>query len=87
MRIMVATLAALAFLTGCQHQQVRPAPAASAAVMKPVNSKCPVMDDEVDPKVTVQFKGQPVAFCCPECIEEWNSWSEEKRTRKLAGAK
>ena len=37
------------------------------------NKFCDVMGEghEVDPKVTVQHKGQTIAFCCAECIDEF----------------
>jgi hypothetical protein len=88
----IALSAALLAVGGCQHQtQTAPKGAASSAnagvAGKPVNSRCPVMDDEVNPKITTNYKGQTVGFCCSECIEDWNSWSEEKKTVKLNAAK
>jgi YHS domain-containing protein len=38
-----------------------------------VNKYCAVMGDEhkIDPKVTVQHKGQTIGFCCADCITEF----------------
>ena len=44
------------------------APSTQAAV--PVNKKCPVSGDPVDPKEkTVVYKGQVIGFCCEDCVE------------------
>lgn len=39
---------------------------------KPVNAICPVMDEKIDPEVTTQYKGKTVAFCCADCIKDFN---------------
>ena len=48
-------------------------PAATQAAAKPVNKTCPVegKDHEVDPKVTVVYKGKTIGFCCKDCVEEF----------------
>ena len=39
----------------------------------PVNKKCPVSGEDVNPKgKTVQYKGKTVGFCCDDCIEMFN---------------
>lgn len=63
-----------------------PVPATGGAVAAPVlaaaNTKCPITGDPVDAAVTVAFEGKKVAFCCKDCIPEWNKLSvEEKRAR------
>ena len=48
-------------------------PAAAAASATPVNKKCPVSGEDVNPKgKTVQYKGKTVGFCCDDCIEMFN---------------
>jgi YHS domain-containing protein len=38
----------------------------------PVNKFCPVeTDDEIDPSVTLVYKGQTIAFCCKDCIADF----------------
>ena len=51
---------------------------------KPVNKFCAVegKDHEVDPKVTVNYKGKTVGFCCKDCIEEFNK-DPEKYVKKM----
>ncbi len=48
-------------------------PAATQPAAKPVNKTCPVegKDHEVDPKVTVVYKGKTIGFCCKDCQEEF----------------
>ena len=39
-----------------------------------INKICAVDggDHEVDPKVTYEYKGKTVGFCCEECIDKFN---------------
>ena len=41
-------------------------PMASA---KPVNIKCPVSGDDIDPKVTEVYNGVTYGFCCQDCVK------------------
>jgi YHS domain-containing protein len=42
------------------------------AAAKPVNKFCAVdHDNEVDPKVTVIYKGMVIGFCCKDCIKDF----------------
>ena len=34
----------------------------------------------------VDWNGQTVGFCCPECIPEWNELSDDDKREKLAEA-
>jgi YHS domain-containing protein len=38
---------------------------------KPINAKCPVQGEDIDPAVTTTYKGKTVAFCCKDCIDEF----------------
>ena len=43
------------------------------AAATPVNKKCPISDDDVDPKgKTVIYKGKTVGFCCDDCVALFN---------------
>jgi YHS domain-containing protein len=47
-------------------------PTTQEAAGKPVNKFCAVdHDNEVDPKVTVKYKGMIVGFCCKDCIKDF----------------
>ena len=39
---------------------------------KPVNALCPLTDEKIDPDVTTQYKGKTVAFCCADCMKDFN---------------
>ena len=52
---------------------------------KIVNTICPVMNEEVDPKVTtVSYKGKVYGFCCKSCIKKFAN-DPEKYLKKLKG--
>ncbi len=36
-----------------------------------LNAKCPVSGDEADPKMTADYKGKTVAFCCEDCAKDF----------------
>jgi len=39
-----------------------------------INKMCPVMtDEEVDPEMTITFRGKKVGFCCDICIEKFKA--------------
>ena len=45
---------------------------------KPVNKFCAVdRDNEVDPKVTLVYKGQVIGFCCKDCIKDFEKDPEK----------
>ena len=46
---------------------------------KPVNKFCAVegKDHEVDPKVTTEYKGKTIGFCCRDCIDEFKKDPEK----------
>jgi len=47
-------------------------PTTQEAAGKPVNKFCAVdHDNEVDPKVTVKYKGMIIGFCCKDCIKDF----------------
>ena len=47
-------------------------PTTQEAAAKPVNKFCAVdHDNEVDPKVTVLYKGKVIGFCCKDCIKDF----------------
>ncbi len=57
-------------------------PATQPVAEKPVNTKCPVSGEDIDPSKTVVYKGQTIAFCCPDCIKAFNK-DPEKYVAKL----
>ncbi len=53
-----------------------------SADAKPVNTKCPVSGEDIDPSDTVVYKGKTIAFCCPDCQKAFNK-DPEKYVAKL----
>jgi len=47
------------------------------------NTVCPIMGDEVDPKVqTVEYRGKTIGFCCKSCIKKFKK-DPEKAMKRL----
>ena len=45
---------------------------------QPVNKMCAVeRDHEIDPKVTVEYKGKTIGFCCEDCPAEFKKDPEK----------
>lgn len=61
--------------------------AASAPVVKKfpgiANSMCPLMDEEIDPIITVDHDGKKIGLCCKDCIDDWKKLSSRERTAKV----
>jgi YHS domain-containing protein len=81
MRNLILSTVAACFISGAaivvaadkpKGPTTRPA-ATQPAAAKPVNKTCPVegKDHEIDPKVTVVYKGKTIGFCCKDCQEEF----------------
>jgi YHS domain-containing protein len=51
---------------------------------KPVNKFCAVegKGHDVDPKVTTEYKGKTIGFCCESCIDEFKK-DPEKYIKKM----
>ncbi len=47
-----------------------------------IQQTCPVMGEEIDPKVFADYNGQRVYFCCKECIAKFHD-NPEKHLQKL----
>ncbi len=67
---LLVLLVAVAVVAGCScplHKGPRPdKPEAGAAVTQ---KTCPVMGGPVNTAVFIDYEGQRVYFCCPECID------------------
>lgn len=58
---------------------------------KIVNDRCPIKgtpleNKKVPDKLTRNWKGKKVGFCCPGCPEKWDKLSDEERQKKLDAA-
>lgn len=56
---------------------------AGEAAPAPINANCPMMQEPVDPSVTVTYEGQTIAFCCSDCIPQWNKLTEAERGERV----
>jgi hypothetical protein len=55
----------------------------SASTQTAINNVCPMTGEPLDPAVTVAYKGQPVGFCCSECVEDWRKLTDDQRDARL----
>ena len=73
-QLILPTLAV--FLLGLAALVTKAGPTTAPATQpanKPVNKLCPVSKEDVDPKVTVDYKGKTVGFCCDDCIPKFKA--------------
>jgi YHS domain-containing protein len=90
--LIVSTIAALlissaAIVMAAEKHKAGPSTrpsAATQAAKKPVNKFCAVegKDHEIDPKVTVVYKGKVIGFCCRDCVEEFEK-DPEKYVKRM----
>lgn len=83
------------FLAGCGEGETPSAAMATVAtapettVIAVVNTKCPIMGNEISAKDLTaenvrEWNGKKVGFCCPPCLEEWDELSDADKAEKLA---
>lgn len=42
---------------------------ATTQTSAPINTKCPVEHEAIDPKITYVYEGKTIGFCCASCID------------------
>lgn len=67
------------------------AAAATSAAKEYANTHCPIMGGKIDPakvtpKLTREWQGKKVAFCCSPCIDKWEKMSDEEKKAALEKA-
>jgi YHS domain-containing protein len=71
-----AILLGLGVAGGYAVRAADPAPAAPATQPavdpKPVNSKCLVTGEDIDPAMTLVYDGKTYGFCCADCMKAFN---------------
>jgi len=82
-------LASALIVTGCTKAKDeapadKPAPGATqpekTASTAAMNTVCPISGDPVSATgQTVAFQGQAIGFCCDDCIDSWNSKTDEEK--------
>jgi hypothetical protein len=72
---------------GAAQPQQPAAQTTAQPASKPVNTLCPIMENEVDAEApTRQFKGVTIGFCCPGCDRKWDRKSDEAKMALLTKA-
>lgn len=71
-----------------KHGRMEKQSGEKAAEGKPVNESCPIMGNKIDPeevpeKLTREFQGKTVGFCCGACPERWDELDEDEKKEKL----
>lgn len=56
----------------------------ASAGQTPINTMCPVMQEEqIDPDITVTYKGRTIGFCCDRCVDRFKN-DPEKYVARIA---
>jgi YHS domain-containing protein len=75
-----AIILAVGVVDGVKLFAADPAPAPStqpAATAKPINTKCIVSGEDIDPSITVVYNGVTYGFCCQDCVKAFNKNPEK----------
>ncbi len=83
---------AVLYAAGCEKGEKATTPSIQAQPGEFANVTCPMMNspikpEKVTPELTRVYKGQKVAFCCAECLPEWDKLSDEKKDAALEKSK
>lgn len=85
MRSLRCLACALLFLVACSPAEPAPTSQPSKPAVVLANKMCPVMPEHAaGTDAVVEFEGKKVGFCCPDCIETWNKFSDEEKRAKSA---
>lgn len=76
LRTTISAAAAALLLAGAFLPVVHAADKAPAT-SQPVNTKCPLTGEDIDPKVTTTYNGKTYAFCCADCIKSFQKDPEK----------
>ena len=80
--ILIAALSVALGLSAFAADKAKDA-AKDAKDLQPINKKCPIQGDDIDPTKFVVYKGKKVAFCCESCDKDFNK-DPEKYLKQLA---
>lgn len=70
---------------GTQECELAVAPRGAARTYPGIlNSQCPLMEEEIDPKITLTHGGQKIGMCCDDCVDDWNKLGKKERDEHLA---
>lgn len=76
-------------VAGCESDDSGDMATTQASVsMGAINDTCPIMGGDVDPGAAMaDFGGAKVGFCCGNCINKWNAWSDAQKRDFVAKSK
>ncbi len=89
LKLATALLAGTVMLMGCSGESEEHSAGDGHdhgdTAMAAVNSMCPMSGEaNGDDPTTVDFNGKQVAFCCDDCISDWNNLTDIEKTAKMA---
>ena len=85
MCLSAAALVAAVFC-GCSNNKTAKVEAPAGA-MTMANTKCPYSGEAVNSKVTSDYHGKQVGFCCAGCKARWDKATDAQRDAMLTKAK
>jgi len=75
-------LAALAIAAILPTSVLADSPSKASSKIEFANEKCPMLEGKPLERLTTEYKGMTIGFCCEGCPEKWAALSdEEKATR------
>jgi YHS domain-containing protein len=78
-----AILLGVGILTSASKLHGADAPTTQPAVdTKPINAKCPVSGEDLDPNVSIVYEGKTIGFCCQDCVKAFKK-NPEKYADKI----
>jgi len=80
--LVCAMMLGAGMLTASRLCAADPPPSTQPADPTPVNTKCPVTGEDIDPKFTTVYDGKVIGFCCEDCIKAFKK-NPEKYVDKL----
>lgn len=70
--VLTVVLLGVGVVGGFELQAADATPSTQPVDSKPVNSKCLVTGEDIDPAVTVVYDGKTYGFCCADCVKAFN---------------
>lgn len=86
-RSLIRTVPALLLaitMAGCEGNGEE-ATSQPAVALGAINGTCPIMGGDIDPNAdTASYNGATVGFCCNNCVNKWNTWSDTQKSDFVA---
>ena len=70
---------------GTRESELAIAPRAPAPTFPGIlNSLCPLMDEEIDPEITLTHGRHKIGLCCEDCVKDWKKLTNKERDGHVA---